>query len=159
MRLATELLDFALELRALGEAQLSQVRELRRDCIEEYVARFGGQIHDPPSVHQPPSTYCVLAKGELVGMSELRPEADGGCGTHAAVSFYVRAAAKRRGLTAAIVARTLTRARELGYQRALLTCDSTDRPSRAAIEHNFGQFEREVQHQARTIRKYWVDLC
>ncbi len=65
-----------------------------------------------------------------------------------------------RGFGRLALALALPRFRELGLDRILVTCDSTNEASRRIIEANGGTFEDEVQLADRVVptRRYWIDI-
>lgn len=69
------------------------------------------------------------------------------------VGYDVRPAARRRGHGTAMVAAVLPKARELGLEKVLITCDEDNKGSRAVIEANGGVLEYEGED----IRRYWVN--
>ncbi|PTA67367.1 GNAT family N-acetyltransferase [Deinococcus arcticus] len=74
------------------------------------------------------------------------------------IGYEVRPGARRRGHATLALRLALARARELGIERALVTCDVANLGSRAVIEANGGQLEGEftVPDHDQPIRRYWV---
>jgi predicted acetyltransferase len=68
------------------------------------------------------------------------------------VGYDVRPTVRRRGHATAMLAATLPKARELGIDRALITCDEDNTGSRRVIEANGGVLE----FAGDGIRRYWV---
>jgi predicted acetyltransferase len=68
------------------------------------------------------------------------------------IGYDVRPTARRRGHAAAMLRAALPRARELGIESALLTCDVDNIGSRRVIEHNGGVLEDQRGGKLR----FWV---
>ena len=98
------------------------------------------------------------AGGQLVGRASIRHTIDheflAEFGGH--IGYAVRPAYRRRGYATAILRRSLERARELGIDEALLTCDDSNAASAATIERCGGVFERITVFQGTPRRRYWV---
>ncbi|MBB5893968.1 GNAT family N-acetyltransferase [Kutzneria kofuensis] len=68
------------------------------------------------------------------------------------VGYDVRPTARRQGHATAMLAAVLPKARELGIDRALITCDEDNIGSRRVIEANGGVLE----FAGDGIRRYWL---
>lgn len=68
------------------------------------------------------------------------------------IGYGVRPSARRRGIAAAALQASLPRARALGLQRVMLTCDDDNAASRRTIESGGGVFERMAGQR----RRYWM---
>jgi predicted acetyltransferase len=68
------------------------------------------------------------------------------------IGYGVRPTARLRGHATAMLRRALPVCRELGIDRVLLTCDTTNTGSRKVIETNGGEFEDERSGKLR----YWI---
>ncbi len=68
------------------------------------------------------------------------------------IGYDVRPTARRLGHGTAMLAAALPKARELGLDRVLITCDDDNRASWRIIEANGG----ELEDAADGIRRYWV---
>jgi predicted acetyltransferase len=69
------------------------------------------------------------------------------------IGYSVRPARRGQGHATRALAMALDRAVELGIDRALVTCDDDNEPSRRTIERNGGVLE-DVR---RGNRRYWID--
>jgi predicted acetyltransferase len=70
------------------------------------------------------------------------------------IGYSVRPSAQGRGIATWALAATLDRARSMGIERALLTCEETNPASARVIEKCGGVLE-DVRG---TMRRYWIDL-
>jgi len=68
------------------------------------------------------------------------------------IGYDVRPTARRQGHATAMVAAVLPKARELGLDQVLITCDEDNVASRRVIEANGGVLE----FRGDGIRRYWV---
>jgi predicted acetyltransferase len=69
------------------------------------------------------------------------------------IGYSVRPACRREGHATRALTLALDRAAELGIDRALVTCDDDNEPSRRTIERNGGVLE-DIR---RGRRRYWID--
>jgi predicted acetyltransferase len=60
------------------------------------------------------------------------------------IGYDVRPSARRKGHATAMLRAALPKARELGIDRALITCDADNIGSRKVIERNGGEFVDEI---------------
>lgn len=76
------------------------------------------------------------------------------------IGYEVRPSARRQGHGKTLLRLTLERARELGLERALVTCDADNLGSRGVIEGNGGVLEAEVMvsDHPKLLRRYWITL-
>ena len=70
------------------------------------------------------------------------------------IGYAVRPSRRRRGHATRALELALARARELGLERVLLTCDEDNAASARTVERNGGVWE----DCRRGKRRYWVDL-
>ena len=101
-------------------------------------------------------TYLWLAEGEdLLGFIAIRHRLTDhllNVGGH--IGYSIRPTARRRGLASSALHDAFPIARELGIERALLTCDEDNIGSRRTIEKNGGVYEDSREGK----RRYWIDI-
>ena len=98
--------------------------------------------------------------GVIVGRVSIRPELNAALAVVGGnIGYGVRPGFRRRGYATAILAHALVRARDLGVERALVTCDVGNAGSAATIERCGGVFEGVVTAPGATVssRRYWID--
>jgi predicted acetyltransferase len=107
------------------------------------------------------STWLLARGSDLLGGSRLRHHLipilydDGGN-----IGYDIRPAERGRGYGHVVLELTLEKARKLGLERTLLTCERDNLASRRIIEEAGGTpFGRSTSHiTGREMRRYWIDL-
>jgi predicted acetyltransferase len=76
------------------------------------------------------------------------------------IGYEVRPSERRKGYATLMLGFGLERAREMGLQRVLITCDDDNIASIRVIEKNGGIFEDQIQHPGydKPVRRYWIEL-
>jgi len=74
------------------------------------------------------------------------------------IGYSIRPSARRRGLATWALARTLERARTMGLDRVLVTCDPSNTASARTIEGSGGQLEDTRDTSDGPRRRYWIAL-
>lgn len=107
------------------------------------------------------SYWLVRGDGILVGESRLRHaltprlEKEGG---H--IGYLIRPSFRKLGYGTRILALTLEKAREMGFQKVMVTCDTDNRPSARIIEKNGGILSgHSISDQSgKNVSQYWILL-
>lgn len=122
----------------------------------DYVARLERYRRgDVPEDLVPASFLVADVGGELVGRASIRHRLNDWLferGGH--IGYGVRPAFRRRGYAGEILRQSLGIAKELGIERALLTCEDGNVASAAVIEAA-GGVQENVQSG---MRRYWIEL-
>jgi predicted acetyltransferase len=126
------------------------------DGFAVYVAKLHTDA-DPdaprPEDRVPCTTWWWVEGSTFLGRIALRHRLNERLRRHGGhIGYDVRPAARRRGHATAMLAAVLPRARELGIDSALLTCEVGNVASRRVIEANGGVLEDELAGMLR----YWV---
>jgi predicted acetyltransferase len=110
----------------------------------------------------PFTTFWLLDdSGTVVGVSRLRHRLNDFLLNHGShIGYYVKASERGKAYGTQVLALTLTEARGLGLEPALLTVDSDNEPSIRVSERNGGALEEECidETTSRLHRRYWIDL-
>lgn len=102
----------------------------------------------------PASFRVAEVDGVLVGRTSVRHRLTADLavlGGH--IGYCVLPAHRGRGYATEILRRSLVLARDVGVERALLTCDEDNAASRRTIERCGGKFENGNG----STRRYWID--
>ena len=75
------------------------------------------------------------------------------------IGFGVRPSERRKGYGSKMLALALKKCKELGIEKALITCDKSNIASAKTIEANGGVFENEiVEEDGNIVRRYWISI-
>lgn len=106
--------------------------------------------------------YWIVDEGEVVGFASFRHELNDWLrqfGGH--IGYSVRASRRREGYAAAGLRLAMERARELGLDRVMLTCDDDNVGSFRTIEGAGGILQDRIEGPDRgrpLLRRYWIVL-
>jgi predicted acetyltransferase len=162
--LKPEFLELVADFEAAGETHFEDAVELIHSDFDGYLHRLrqheNGIGLQPGYV--PQTTYWLIDDDRRVlGVLRLRHwltprlERNGG---H--IGFEVRPSQRRKGYAALMLGFGLERAREMGLQRVLLTCDPENLASIRVILKTGGVFEDQIQPAGcdKPVRRYWIEL-
>lgn len=116
-------------------------------------------LHLPTHQYVPSSTFWLIDNGTFIGHTNIRHRLNENLlkvGGH--IGYAIRVSARGRGYGTKILEFALPKAKALGIQRALLTCDESNVASRKIIEKNGGVYENSVAGENGPKRRYWIDL-
>jgi predicted acetyltransferase len=138
------------------------VQELEKD-FDTYVQREKGRSlgQDLPTGYVPETTYWLVDGDEFIGRVSIRHQLTEHLreiGGH--IGYDIRPSKRRQGYGNKILELALPKAKELGIQKALLTCDETNVSSRKIIEKNGGILENKVNNPETGIDKlrFWITI-
>ena len=131
--------------------------------FESYVEREKSQARGEnlPEGYVPQTTYWLIDGEEFIGGVRIRHSLNERLkqiGGH--IGYNIRPSKRRQGYGSNILQLSLLKAKELGIDRVLLTCDVNNEPSRKIIERNGGFLENQVPNPETGIDKarYWIDV-
>ena len=160
--LKTAFQEMVLEYRAAGEYYVHH-----ETALSDFVSFMAGiqsllkGINLPPNL-VPMTTYWLVKDNEIVlGESRLRHrltpalENEGG---H--IGYAIRPLQRRKGYGTCILKLTLEKARDMGLDRVLVTCDTDNLASAMVIEKNGGTLTGygRSPHSGVQVSQYWIDL-
>ncbi|MDD7793171.1 GNAT family N-acetyltransferase [Clostridium sp. 'White wine YQ'] len=74
------------------------------------------------------------------------------------IGYGIRPTERRKGYAAAMLELALPIAKELGINKALITCDKNNLGSAKTIMNNGGVLENEVKEAGEITQRYWISL-
>lgn len=110
----------------------------------------------------PASTFYMVRKnGKIVGKSSLRHELNDHLrkiGGH--IGYYIRAGHRGKGYGTVILKLTLEKAKAIGLEKVLVTCDDDNIASAKSIEKNGGVLQDTYRNDDMlvAVRRYWITL-
>jgi predicted acetyltransferase len=156
------------------DTYLEAVREFQTEgryldwMVEELLVQFPQFVQSlqarktHPLPGRVPETVYWLVDGEtFIGRLSLRHELNPSnslVGGH--IGYEIRPSRRRQGYGTAILRLGLEKARDMGLQQVLVTCDDTNIGSRKIIEINGGiwQDTNTIPGHSVPVRRYWITL-
>lgn len=144
-------LRLALEADLASPEVFSAWVEQLQQQSDTSVAVGAGRVH---------ATYWWIVEGDTyLGAIDLRHYLNAfllNAGGH--IGYSIRPSARRRGLATWALGAVLPKARALGLDRVLVTCDDDNVGSARSIERNGGVLENVRSTDAGIKRRYWITL-
>jgi predicted acetyltransferase len=147
-----------LELEPEGNASALALRDFNRYL--ERLNEFSNGLNLAEGL-VPESEFWLVDDGEFIGricirhsLNEFLKE----CGGH--IGYMIRTSKRNMGYGTQILQLAIPRARDLGLDKVLITCDETNHPSRRIIESAGGrdpELGKVRDNGARTL-KFWIDI-
>lgn len=106
--------------------------------------------------------WAIDGNDKVVGVSRVRMSLDNEylkqCGGH--IGYEIVPSQKRKGYGTEALRLTIEKAKELGLDKVLITCNFDNIGSIKVIENNGGIFENEVwdDFDMIMVRRYWIDI-
>jgi len=108
----------------------------------------------------PSTTYWLTDGDELLGAANIRHELNAhllNFGGH--IGYGIKPSARGRGLATKQLELALEKAKELGIERALITCDRTNVASRQVILNNGGVADTPfMEESGKVVERFWIEL-
>ncbi len=108
----------------------------------------------------PQSVFWLVDGGEYIGKTSIRHRlTEHLLKTGGNIGYEIRPTKRRRGYGTALLKLAIAKAKELGIEKLLLTCDSTNSASRRIIENAGGVFESEGPPEkpgGPNKNRYWI---
>ncbi|MCR4325820.1 MAG: GNAT family N-acetyltransferase [Patescibacteria group bacterium] len=144
----------------------AKYREL---SLPELEADFGGFVarelgksegENLPEGYVPQTDYWLVDGSEFIGRVSIRhslTEHLRQLGGH--IGYDIRPSKRRKGYGTKILQLALPKARELGIERVLVTCDAGNAASQKIIEKNGGVLENQVSdpETGGSKMRFWID--
>lgn len=131
------------------------------DDIDRYIVRTkaNSQGIDLPENWVPTSTYWLVDNGSFIGHVNIRHLLNDRLrliGGH--IGYFIRPSMQRKGYGTELLRLALEKARTLGIEQALITCDADNIGSRKVIERNGGTLQREIIVDGKSVLSFHLDL-
>jgi predicted acetyltransferase len=114
-----------------------------------------------PADRVPSNTYFLMRGEKIIGRSDVRHKLNPALeikGGH--IGYDIRPGERRKGFGTLILRLTLEKAREIGLERVLITCDTDNIASAKIIEKNGGKLAKQLIYEktGTLISQYWIEL-
>ncbi len=157
-------------IEAVKEYQAENLHRYRMLDIEKLHADFAAHIHklrdeasgvNLPEGHLPHTEYWLVEDGEFIGRVDVRHALDDhlrSVGGH--VGYDIRPSRRRQGYGTLALRLALEKAKGLGLDRVLVTCDVDNLASNKIIKANGGVLEdvRAVGSGKPDKCRYWITI-
>ncbi|MEI6171083.1 MAG: GNAT family N-acetyltransferase [bacterium] len=152
--------EFLEEFAASGETEIDGYFGRSEWTDAETVTVFARWSEgEPPEGWVPSTTSFLVDEGRILGVSNLRHWLTPHLLDHGGhVGYSVRPSERNRGHATRLLRDAARRARCLGIERLLVTCDANNAASARVIEKCGGILENEVRTDDAPIRRYWIEL-
>jgi len=159
MELRSAFLEMADEFHLAGEDRYDSARDDFTAYLERVEQFSTGRDLSPDRVQS--DEYWLISEGRLIGRSGLRHrltpalENEGGN-----IGYDIRPSKRRKGYGTLILKLTLEKARDLGLERVLVTCDEDNVGSAKIIENNGGVLggKGASERSGKSVLQYWINL-
>lgn len=153
-------LDYIREWTDCGEKMVPYAAGLRDMSYDQWLQSCISDRTTAPEGFVPGTTYFLVdMDGKIHGSSNIRHELNDSLlqiGGH--IGYGVRPSSRRQGYAGMILALSLEETKNLGINRALVTCDADNTGSAKTIESCGGIFENTVVCDGTEVRRYWITV-
>ncbi|WP_233004773.1 GNAT family N-acetyltransferase [Exiguobacterium aurantiacum] len=161
MEQEANVLDFLKEWRERSETIVPNAVDRDASDFASYVKQIRDKEVRVNNVSWVPSTTYWLTDGdELLGATNIRHELNDNLlnlGGH--IGYGIKPSARGRGLATKQLELALEKAKELGIERALITCDRTNEASRRVILNNGGVPDTPFTVEGgKIVERFWIEL-
>ena len=107
----------------------------------------------------PATVYWLVEGDEFIGHVSIRHELNAALekqGGH--IGYAIRPSKQQQGYGSRLLELSLPKAKKIGIQKALLTCDKSNAASRKIIEKNGGAFSDEISINGKAVLRFWISL-
>ncbi len=130
--------------------------------VDEYLERVrkDARGEDLPEGFVPSTTYWLIEDGEYIGHVNIRHRLTPALerlGAH--IGYAIRPSRRQKGYGTQMLRMALEKARQLGIERVLITCNKENVASRTVIEKNGGVFWDEIEVEGRPVptMRFWIE--
>lgn len=164
VELQAAFLDMAADFRAADEQNKYSHHEKAAQDFSAFLEDVRNMARGIglPAGHVPMNSFWLVSEdGVVLGESRLRHRLSPELmvvGGH--IGYAIRPSARRKGYGTLILKLTLEKARALGLERVLVTCDTDNIGSARIIEKNGGVLENNMisPRSGKLISRYWIEI-
>ncbi len=154
-------LDYIKEHADNGEDHIHGSSSITKsDSYEAWLRKIASAQTSAPPGFVIADTYFAVVDGRIVGTIQVRHSLTENLlqsGGH--IGYGVRPTERRKGYATQMLTLALQRCRELGIEKALITCDEDNTGSAKTIEKCGGLFENTaIDEDGDVLRRYWITL-
>jgi predicted acetyltransferase len=148
------------EFQAEGRNIKVDLNELKNN-FSGYVLKLRNQAKgiDLPKDYVPSSIYWLVDGKDYIGKVSVRHRLTPALlkiGGH--IGYEIRPSKRKMGYGTLALKSALPKAKELGIDKALLTCNVDNIGSQKIIEKNGGVLENILETEGQVKRRYWIDI-
>lgn len=125
-------------------------------AIEEILRHSKGEYL--PDGWVPASSYFLVENNTYIGIVNIRHYLNAALekrGGH--IGYSIRTSKQRQGYGTHMLGLALQKAKVLGIDRVLITCDADNIGSRKVIEKNGGVLQDEIEVEGAPILRFWIE--
>ena len=157
--LKSEFLKMIAEYQAEGDDRFNSAAEDFEAYLERLkIFKIGKNL---PADRVPSNTYFLMCGEKIIGRSDVRRKLNPALeikGGH--IGYDIRPGERRKGFGTLILKLMLEKARKIGLERVLITCDSDNIASANIIEKNGGKLAKQLIYKetGTLISQYRIEL-
>jgi len=134
------------------------------ESFEDFVKHFYDEMKgiNLPEGYIPATMFWLIDDGEFIGRVQIRHELTDHLlkyGGH--IGYYIRPSKRKMGYGKKILGMALLKAKEMGFEKVLLTCNDDNVGSIRIIEGNGGVLENILDGEKegeKKKRRYWITI-
>jgi len=157
-----EYIDYITEWEATGEKIVPSASKRDNMSFKELVNKW--EEYESENMYEkglvPSLIYFLMDDDKKIyGAMDIRHELNDYLlqyGGH--IGYGIRPSQRRKGYASQMLSLALPIAKELGINKALITCDKTNLGSAKTIINNGGILENEVINENEITQRYWIEL-
>lgn len=159
-----QVMDYLKEHLDNGDTMLNGAGGLERVAtFEEWLEKINNDTDENkiPEGRVPAWLYLAIRKSDkrMVGIVQIRLLNEKLWKTFGNIGDSVRPSERKKGYVTEIIRLALIKAKELGLNRVLMSCDKTNTGSKKSIINNGGVYENEFLDEDGNIEeRYWISL-
>lgn len=157
-----EYINYITEWESIGDKIVPSASNRDNSTFKELLDKW--KEYESESIYDrglvPSSLYFLVDESKKIyGAIDIRHELNDYLlqyGGH--IGYGVRPSQRRKGYASKMLSLALPIAKELGINKALITCDKNNIGSAKTIMNNGGILENEVGNENEITQRYWIEL-